>query len=538
MPARIRQFCAPLPGAVPASFLTALFCLTTQSQAQVDPEITKEVWKQKYGVLDAQMNQQAPFLNWLAQDAAGDGVSNGDEFIAGNNPFKKLPGEPHFLPPAVASNPTTLSLTFPTFVGKLYGTESSESLTDAWTTGALPSVTGDGTIKMLNVPKSAGKFFHLSVTDQATQGDQVSDWAKYVLGLSPGAPISSQTSFNHTSLAADLDSQNIVSLTIVDSSGTQPANGSSPAGDYGLIRITRSGFMLLGPVTVPLVKSGTAVEGTDFASLPASVTFPIGVKSLDVRITPLFNASRTSSSTLFLTAASPGSAGAEGNYTLGSAISTGVTIYPASSPGGTGLTAKYYAGSSGTSTSILNFGGRAASYSFTKSGSTVTATVTYSGTPASPLTASAPVTLRFTSGNLNISPLNTSQNYTIATANGTTNFTVSFIAASASITAPLTGTCEIGNFVAPVTRLDTTVDFNWGSSTPDPLIPVDNFSTRWTGQVMPQYSQKYYFVARIDDGVQLWVNNQLVLTRWPGGGEPPRWRRRLPRLTSAWARIR
>src|SRR6185436_18616007 len=37
---------------------------------------------------------------------------------------------------------------------------------------------------------------------------------------------------------------------------------------------------------------------------------------------------------------------------------------------------------------------------------------------------------------------------------------------------------------------------------------------RWVGQVQPQYSETYYFVANTDDGVKLWVNDQLIIDSW------------------------
>jgi hypothetical protein len=65
-----------------------------------------------------------------------------------------------------------------------------------------------------------------------------------------------------------------------------------------------------------------------------------------------------------------------------------------------------------------------------------------------------------------------------------------------------------------VTRTDATVNFSWGNGSPDPAIGPDTFSARWTGQVMPQYSQTYTFYARTDDGVRLWVNGQLLVDKW------------------------
>jgi hypothetical protein len=66
-----------------------------------------------------------------------------------------------------------------------------------------------------------------------------------------------------------------------------------------------------------------------------------------------------------------------------------------------------------------------------------------------------------------------------------------------------------------VTRVDPTVDFDWGTDIqPDAAIGLDYFTVRWHGQVQPLYSQVYTFYTRSDDGSQLWVNNQLVVTNW------------------------
>ena len=66
----------------------------------------------------------------------------------------------------------------------------------------------------------------------------------------------------------------------------------------------------------------------------------------------------------------------------------------------------------------------------------------------------------------------------------------------------------------PLLRIDTTVNFNWGTGRPDPSINADNFSVRWTGQVQPRYSETYTFYTSTDDGVRLWVNDQLLIDKW------------------------
>jgi len=65
-----------------------------------------------------------------------------------------------------------------------------------------------------------------------------------------------------------------------------------------------------------------------------------------------------------------------------------------------------------------------------------------------------------------------------------------------------------------VVRIDASVNFIWGSGSPSPLIVADTFSVRWTGQIQPRYSEMYSFILVSDDGVRLWVNNQLIINDW------------------------
>ncbi|MBA3699219.1 MAG: PQQ-dependent sugar dehydrogenase [Planctomycetes bacterium] len=67
---------------------------------------------------------------------------------------------------------------------------------------------------------------------------------------------------------------------------------------------------------------------------------------------------------------------------------------------------------------------------------------------------------------------------------------------------------------ATVTRTDAVVDFTWGNGSPDAAITADKFTVRWTGKVQPAVSETYTFFTTTDDGVRLWVNNQLVIDQW------------------------
>lgn len=64
------------------------------------------------------------------------------------------------------------------------------------------------------------------------------------------------------------------------------------------------------------------------------------------------------------------------------------------------------------------------------------------------------------------------------------------------------------------TQTDTNIDFVWNSTNPPPTGSPNYFCVRWTGQVQPQYSETYFFVANTDDGVKLWVNDQLLIDNW------------------------
>jgi uncharacterized protein (DUF1800 family) len=71
--------------------------------------------------------------------------------------------------------------------------------------------------------------------------------------------------------------------------------------------------------------------------------------------------------------------------------------------------------------------------------------------------------------------------------------------------------------VAALTRLDSTIDFNWNSGSPGTGVNATYFVADWEGAVQPQYSETYYFDVLADDGVKLWVNGQLIIDAWTAG---------------------
>jgi hypothetical protein len=58
--------------------------------------------------------------------------------------------------------------------------------------------------------------------------------------------------------------------------------------------------------------------------------------------------------------------------------------------------------------------------------------------------------------------------------------------------------------VPVLTRIDSTVNFNWGSGSPGAGVNANQFSVRWSGQVRIPSNGAYTFYTQSDDGVRLW----------------------------------
>ena len=61
---------------------------------------------------------------------------------------------------------------------------------------------------------------------------------------------------------------------------------------------------------------------------------------------------------------------------------------------------------------------------------------------------------------------------------------------------------------------DANINFNWAADSPDTILDAESFSVRWTGELEVEFSEAYTFYANTDDGVRLWVNDQLIIDRW------------------------
>jgi hypothetical protein len=60
---------------------------------------------------------------------------------------------------------------------------------------------------------------------------------------------------------------------------------------------------------------------------------------------------------------------------------------------------------------------------------------------------------------------------------------------------------------------DADINFNWGSGGPDPQLPSDNFSVRWS-RLFNFPAGSYTFTATADDGIRVWAGDTPVIDAW------------------------
>jgi LysM repeat protein len=70
---------------------------------------------------------------------------------------------------------------------------------------------------------------------------------------------------------------------------------------------------------------------------------------------------------------------------------------------------------------------------------------------------------------------------------------------------------------AYVTREDASINFDWGYGPPAGGMPTNSFSVRWTGTFAFEEGT-YRFYAKVDDGVRVYVDGELVIDGWRDGG--------------------
>jgi hypothetical protein len=86
-------------------------------------------------------------------------------------------------------------------------------------------------------------------------------------------------------------------------------------------------------------------------------------------------------------------------------------------------------------------------------------------------------------------------------------------------------------------RNDPRLDFAWNLDSPDPRVPADNFSVRWTRSVnFP--AGNWAFFARTSDGVRLWLDEHLVINEWRDTVDFPTYVGKFFDLSAGWHTVR
>jgi len=57
------------------------------------------------------------------------------------------------------------------------------------------------------------------------------------------------------------------------------------------------------------------------------------------------------------------------------------------------------------------------------------------------------------------------------------------------------------------------ISFDWGGGSPLGL-PIDAFSIKWTGRIIPRFSGLYTFYTLADDGAILTINGITIISEW------------------------
>ncbi|MGE3271059.1 MAG: PQQ-dependent sugar dehydrogenase, partial [Chloroflexota bacterium] len=71
-------------------------------------------------------------------------------------------------------------------------------------------------------------------------------------------------------------------------------------------------------------------------------------------------------------------------------------------------------------------------------------------------------------------------------------------------------------------RCETSVDYRWSLGSPDPAVPVDNFSAHWSGRINVAEGE-YTFTMYSDDGLRVWIDGVLVHDLWHPQGPVARY---------------
>ncbi len=70
-----------------------------------------------------------------------------------------------------------------------------------------------------------------------------------------------------------------------------------------------------------------------------------------------------------------------------------------------------------------------------------------------------------------------------------------------------------------IVTVDRGLDLNWGKIPPRLEVGETEYSVRWSGQIIPRYSELYTFTLDAGDGARLWVDGRLLVDGWNAAGK-------------------
>lgn len=70
------------------------------------------------------------------------------------------------------------------------------------------------------------------------------------------------------------------------------------------------------------------------------------------------------------------------------------------------------------------------------------------------------------------------------------------------------------DFTSPRVARTEAVNFDWALGAPAPGVDAETFSVRWTGKVVPRYTDVYRIFTVSDDGIRLWIDGRQILSAW------------------------
>ena len=253
-------------------------------------------------IIDLNHNGMSDIWEWIFDaygvnpnaDPDGDGYSNFQESIAATDPFNS-----NSAPPALVMDlaETNFSVTIPCALGKQYQLQGTTAIGQSnWVVEAT-LVARSGTNITLTAPINANaKFYRIAISDVDSDGDGVTDWEEYQLGLDPFNPTQQRSADVNGNPLSDyayvtnlLASENVITIAATTAAPTQPNPGQTST-LTGQFTVTRGGFPL-NSITVNLGLGGPGVgfgtPGLDYVPLPASVSLAAGVSSQTINLTPM-----------------------------------------------------------------------------------------------------------------------------------------------------------------------------------------------------------------------------------------------------------